>query len=39
MNKRKGFDTELNYLEVRDFIDYKDDRKDSIIYSFKYYNN
>lgn len=34
MNRRKCFDTELNSLEVRVFIDYKDVIKDSIIYSF-----
>lgn len=34
MNKREGFDIELNSLEVRVFIDYKDVINDSIIYSF-----
>ena len=34
MNKRKSFDIELNSLEVRVFIDYKDVVKDSIIYNF-----
>ena len=31
MNKRECFDIELNSLEVRVFIDYKDVIKDSII--------
>ena len=34
MNKREGFDIELNSLEVRVFIDYKDVINDSIVYSF-----
>lgn len=34
MNKRKCFDIELDSLEVKVFIDYKDAIEDSIIYSF-----
>lgn len=34
MNKRGCFDIELQSLEVKAFIDYKDAKKGSIIYEF-----
>ena len=34
MNKRGHFDIELNSLEIKVFIDYKDAKGDSIIYNF-----
>ena len=34
MNTRNGFDILLNSLEVKVFIDYKDAKKNSIVYEF-----
>ena len=34
MNKKNGFDILLNSLEVKAFIDYKDAKKNSIVYEF-----